>query len=51
MKAWAWVLVGLGLVNVGLGLLSRRWGSPHWRSRVGVGLAVTLAGVYGVWAW
>ena len=51
MKVWAWVLVVLGLGNVGLGWLSRGWGSPYGRSRIGVGVVVTLVGVYGLWAW
>ena len=51
MKVWAVILVVLGLVNVVLGLVSRRLGSPYWRSRLWVGVVVTLAGVYGWFTW
>ena len=47
MKAWAVVLMVLGLATVVLGLVSRRLGSPYGRSRLWVGVVVTLAGVYG----
>jgi len=46
MRFWGEVLILLGLLNIGLGALSRRWGSPWWRSRIGTGVVVTLGGVY-----
>jgi len=49
MRTWGAVLIALGLLNVALGLWSRRLKSPYWRSRLLVGLAVTLGGLYFLW--
>ena len=46
MHTWGWVLIGLGLLDVMLGLWSRRLRSHYWRSRLLVGLVVTLSGLY-----
>ena len=46
MHTWGWVLMALGLLDMALGLWSRRLHSRHWQSRLLVGLAVTLSGLY-----
>lgn len=42
------VLLGLGLVDVLLGLRSRRRGSLRWKRTVFIGLVVMVGAVYGL---
>lgn len=45
MTGW-YVLLGLGLLNVLLGLWSRRRGSPRWKRTVLIGLMVMVGAMY-----
>lgn len=47
MTGW-YVLLGLGLVNVLLGLWSRGRGSLRWKRTVLIGLVVMVGAVYGL---